>query len=138
MRGADGNVDRFAVTDRDLLAVESHPGSTFNYEPVLCSLRVFLVTESLAWQDLDPLHFETAIFLEHRVSPPRPSIKLPHTRSSLNSNGGTYLRPQKNTKAENEPLCSLCCLWRGLGVGFQRQVDHVVASLNQHERRSGA
>src|SRR5215213_1900920 len=105
MRGPNRNVDRFSSSDRDLLLVECHFGSAFNDEPVLCPLRVFLVTESLARQDLDPLHLEPAIFLEHRIASPRPAIKLPHTRSSLKTNGGTYLRPQKNTKAQNEPLC---------------------------------
>jgi len=103
---ADRNVDRFACFDRDLLVVECHFRSAFNYEPVLCAFGVFLVTEPLTRQDLDALHLEAAIFFEHRVGPPRPLIKLPHTRSSLNVNGGTYLSPQKNTKAQNEPLCS--------------------------------
>src|ERR1041385_4476560 len=83
MRGADRNIDRFTRSNRDLRAVECHFRRAFNDEPVLRSLRVLLVAESFAWQDLDPLHFESAIFFEHRVGSPRPSIKLPHTRSSL-------------------------------------------------------
>src|SRR5678815_3825750 len=112
MRCTDRNVDRFAGLNRDLLAVECHFRSTFNDVPVLCALRVFLVTESFARQDLDALHFETAIFLKHRVGPPRPAIKLPHTRSSLKSNAGTSLSPQNTTKAQNEPLCAFVAwLW---------------------------
>src|SRR6185295_3814801 len=83
MRCSDRNVDRLPSSNRDLLAIECHLRSAFNDEPVLCSLGVFLVTESLARQHLDPLHFEAAIFFEHRVTSPRPAIKLPHTRSSL-------------------------------------------------------
>src|SRR5829696_8667664 len=83
MRGADGNVDRLAGANDDLLVVECHFRSAFNNEPVFGALRVFLVTESLAGQHLDTLHFEAAIFLEHGVGSPGPAIKLPHTRSSL-------------------------------------------------------
>src|SRR5215213_3685498 len=83
MRGPNRNVDRFSSSYRDLLVVECHFGSAFNDEPVLCPLPVFLVTESFARQDLDPLHLEPAIFLEHRIASPGPAIKLPHTRSSL-------------------------------------------------------
>src|SRR4051794_15624632 len=83
MRGADWNVDRLPSSNRDLFVVECHFRSAFNDEPVLCALGVFLVTKSLARQHLDPLHFEAAILFKHRVSSPRPAIKLPHTRSSL-------------------------------------------------------
>jgi hypothetical protein len=83
MRCADRNVDRFTGSNRDLAVVECHFGGAFNDEPVLSALGVFLVTESLTRQDLDPFHFEAAIFFEHRVASPRPAIKLPHKRSSL-------------------------------------------------------
>src|SRR4051794_11307534 len=110
MRRADRNIDRLTCSHGDLLVVECHFGCAFNDKPVLCSLRVFLVAESLARQDLDSLHLKTAILFEHRVTSPRPAIKLPHTRSSLIRIAGTYLSPQKNTKAQNEPLCPLLLL----------------------------
>src|SRR6185503_15882645 len=75
----DGNVYRLAGANDDLLIVECHFRCAFDDEPVLCSLGMFLVAESLAGQDLYPLHFETAIFFEHGISSPRPAIKLPHT-----------------------------------------------------------
>src|ERR1041385_470180 len=83
MRCADRNVDRFTGSNRDLPIVEGHFRGAFDDARVLCAVRGVLVTESLARQDLDPFHFEAAIFFEHRVASPRPAIKLPHTRSSL-------------------------------------------------------
>src|SRR6185503_17194223 len=52
---------------------------------------------------------------------------------SSSSKGGTYIRPQKNTKARIEPLCLFLCAFVALRTGFQRQVRHVVASLDQDE-----
>src|SRR5215213_4435892 len=148
MRCADRNVDRLSGSHRDLLAVECHFRSAFNDEPVLCSLCMFLVAESLARQDLDSFHFETAIFLEHRVGSPRPAIKLPHTRSSLNLEWWNITEPnavapgQIFLRALLEDLTRRyrARFWFGviLGVCFQRQINQVAASLHQHKRRLGA
>src|SRR5215211_4761039 len=100
---ADRNIDRFPCSHRDLLVVESDFRSAFNYEPVLCALRVFLITESLTRQDLDPLHFETAIFLEHCVTSPRPAIKLPHTHSSL-IGMVEYNRTERGSAGPSHPI----------------------------------
>src|SRR4029079_569508 len=127
---ADRNVDRFAGANDDLLVVECHFRRAFNYEPVFCALRVFLVTEPCARKALDPFHFETAIFLEHRVSSPRPAIKLPHTRSSLNSMVERTLGHKKTQRLETNLCVSLLPGCADLGVCFQRQIDHGVASLN--------
>lgn len=48
MSGADGNIDRFAMTDGDVLAVESYLCRTGNNVPVFRALRVFLITQTFA------------------------------------------------------------------------------------------
>src|SRR5262245_9063286 len=75
---SDGNVDRLAGADRDLFSVESHFRSAFDDKPVLSSLGMFLVAESLSGQDFNTLNLEISIFLKDCVSSPGPAIKLPH------------------------------------------------------------
>src|ERR671923_310219 len=78
MGRADGNIDRFAGVDIDLFSIESHFRCAFDDEPVLSSLRVFLVAESLSRENFNPFDLEISIFLKDCVSSPWPTIKLPH------------------------------------------------------------
>lgn len=48
MSGADGNIDRFAMTDRDVAAVERYLCCTGNNVPMFRALRVFLVTQTFS------------------------------------------------------------------------------------------
>lgn len=80
VRRADGNIDGFAVANRNLAPVESDLRGTGNYDPVFCSLGVFLVTQTLSGQHLDPFDFEGRRFFQHGVRAPRASVKFSHSR----------------------------------------------------------
>ena len=83
MSSTDRNVDRFAGTNRDLAAVESHLRSAGNDDPMLRSLRVFLVTQTFSGQHLDAFDLESRCFFENGVGSPRPAIEFSHCRLLL-------------------------------------------------------
>src|SRR6185369_16943397 len=80
MGRSDGNVDRLSGVDSDFPSIESHFCSAFDHEPVLSTLGVFLIAETLSGQDFNTLDLEIPIFLQDCVSSPGPAIKLPHIR----------------------------------------------------------
>jgi hypothetical protein len=53
---------------------------------VFGSFGVFLITEPLACQNFNPLHFEKLAFIEYFVSPPRSTIKLARFRTVITQN----------------------------------------------------
>src|SRR6185369_5177403 len=136
MSRADGNVDRFTGAHGDLTAIESYFRRARNDDPMLRTLRVFLVTQTFSGQHLDPFDLESRCFFEHGVRSPRPLIEFSHWSSLLRASFN-------HKKAVHEPERSvdgvcLSAFITELAGGFQGQIDHVVPTLDQHERRTAA
>jgi hypothetical protein len=94
--GADSDIDRLAGADSDLTTVECDTSCSFDDEPVLGALRVFLVTESLTRQHLDTFNLERACLFEHGVTAPWSPIEFSHLADPLLSSPGnlTQKRPR--------------------------------------------
>src|SRR6266404_4944761 len=63
MGSSDVDVDRFACQDSDFFVVKRNFGSAGNDEPVLCALRMFLITQSLAGQHFDAFDLEAVTLI---------------------------------------------------------------------------
>jgi len=78
MRRSDRDVDRLSGDDCEVAIVKRDFGGSFDDEPMLGTLRMFLVAESLARQNLDAFDLERASLFQHGVTSPGSLIEFSH------------------------------------------------------------
>src|SRR5438552_17811770 len=73
---SDGDVDCLSGRDDEVAIIQSHFRGALDYDPVLFSLRVLLITQTLPRQNFNAFDFKVLAFIQDGEGSPRSSIEF--------------------------------------------------------------
>ena len=76
MRGAQGDINCLSGGNANLFIIESNRSRSLDHEPMLSPLRVLLIAQSFARQNLQAFDFEIFSFIEYGERTPGTLIKF--------------------------------------------------------------